>query len=196
MNKKLIIIPALLVAIGGGAAIAQTDFFVKAYANPAITAQQAKEIALKELNGTIVDFDYDSDAFTPHYEIEIVKDNEKVEYNINASSGDVKVKAREVIQATLPSTNASDVTQKSTTNVQTIPAQPVLQATSTTLISQEQAVKIAKTKASGQVKKVDIDEDDNRLVYEIEIRNGKTEYEFEIDAVTGAILKYEEDLED
>lgn len=43
---------------------------------------------------------------------------------------------------------------------------------------------------------IELDEDDNRLIYEIEIRNGKMEYDFEIDAKTGDIIKYEEDLDD
>ena len=41
---------------------------------------------------------------------------------------------------------------------------------------------------------VELDVEHNVQVYEIEIRNGKTEYDFEIDATTGDILKYEEDL--
>ena len=43
---------------------------------------------------------------------------------------------------------------------------------------------------------VELDIEHNIKVYEIEIRNGQTEYDFEIDAITGDILKYEEDLED
>jgi uncharacterized membrane protein YkoI len=177
MNKKRFVIPALLlVAIGGGTVLAQTDLFANANANPAISAQQAKDIALKELNGQIVEFEYDADDFKPHYEIEVVKDGEKIEYKIDAKTGDVKVKEREIV---------------STSTAATVP-----QATTENMISQEEAVKIATDKSSGTLVSVELDVEDQQPIYEIEIRNGKTEYDFDIDAYTGAILKYEEDLED
>ena len=87
-------------------------------------------------------------------------------------------------EQTIPETKASEqagATQKTTPQ---------------TTISQEEAIKIAQSKAAGKVISIELDTEDNNLVYEIEIRNGKMEYDFEIDATTGAILKYEEDLED
>lgn len=179
MNKKLIIIPTLLVAIGGGALLAQTDYFEAALANPTVTAGQAKELALKEINGDIISIEFDGDDLQPHYEIDVVKDNEKVELKVDAASGAVKVTEREMIQ--------KSVTQASSA---------VLPVTKTTTISQEQAMDIALTKAAGTVTEVELDDDNNELVYEIEIRNGKMEYDFKIDAVSGAIVEYKEDLED
>ena len=40
---------------------------------------------------------------------------------------------------------------------------------------------------------VSMDRDDGRMVYEIEFRQGRVEYEFKIDAATGAILEHEMD---
>ena len=42
----------------------------------------------------------------------------------------------------------------------------------------------------------DFDWDDGRAVYEIEFQCGATEYEYEIDAVTGAVITYEMDTDD
>lgn len=182
--KKLIVIPALLVAIGGGAALGQTDLLGSAEGKLAITADEAKEAALKEVNGQIVEFEYDGDDRTPHYELDIVTDSEKVEMDVDAKSGAVKVTEREV-RATSNGNGFND----------DFDDDKVINAAQAK-ISQEQAIKIAQAKASGTVTKVKLDEDDNRLVYEIEIQNGQTEYEFDIDAQTGTIVKFEEDLED
>ena len=179
MNKKFIMIPTLLLAIGGGAVLAQTDYFEAALANPTVTAGQAKELALKEVTGDVISLDFDGDDLQPHYESDSVKDNEKMELKVDAASGAVKVTEREMIKK-----NVAQVTSA------------VLPVTKTDTISQEQAIDIALAKAAGTVTEIELDDDDNVLVYEIEIRNGKMEYDFKIDAISGAIVEYKEDLED
>ena len=49
--------------------------------------------------------------------------------------------------------------------------------------------------AAGDVtfNRVDMDRDDGRLEYELEFRSGRTEYEYTIDATTGAVLDAEVD---
>ena len=44
--------------------------------------------------------------------------------------------------------------------------------------------------------KIKLDRDDGRWVYELELRNGRTEYECDINAVTGVILDWESDYDD
>ncbi|MER2046829.1 MAG: PepSY domain-containing protein [Solibacillus sp.] len=186
MNKKFLAIPALLVAIGGGAVFAQSDLFAQAENNPSISAGEAKKIALKQLNGEIIGFEYDRDDRTPHYEIDILKDNEKIEVEVNAGTGKAVVTERENIRTvTAENTEKTDDTVKGKDSSNT-----------SAVITEKQAIEIAQAKAKGTVTDLELDEDDNRLIYEIEIRNGKMEYDFEIDAKTGDIIKYEEDLDD
>lgn len=45
------------------------------------------------------------------------------------------------------------------------------------------------------IKKVELDYEDGRKVYEVEFYKGGVEYEFDIDAETGAVLNYEKDID-
>ena len=43
---------------------------------------------------------------------------------------------------------------------------------------------------------VELDDEDGKLVYEIEFKSGNMEYDYEIDAASGTILKHEVERED
>ena len=67
-----------------------------------------------------------------------------------------------------------------------------------TAVSLEEAQKIAFDRVGGGYlikTELDYDDDDGIKKYEIEIKNGNKEYELEINADTGEIIKYEEDVE-
>lgn len=55
---------------------------------------------------------------------------------------------------------------------------------------------LAKAPAGAYVKKLHLDHDDGKTVYEGELRNGSWEYEFKLDAATGAVLEWDEDYDD
>ena len=62
------------------------------------------------------------------------------------------------------------------------------------VITQEAAVKLAQDRVpNATLVKIEYDFDDGRPVYEGELREGRWEYEFEIDAATGEFLKWEKD---
>ena len=57
-------------------------------------------------------------------------------------------------------------------------------------ISTEQAIGIALQQVPGQVVKAELDNDDGRLLYEIDIRNEQgIKYEVKVDAITGEVLR-------
>lgn len=105
-----------------------------------------------------------------------------VENKTDAAVADVKIKTETAVQNILP-----PVAEKQ---------QPVRAANENkaTSISRAQAIAIAQSKASGTV--VDVDYDDDDFEYDIKIKNGKTEYEIEVNAKTGAITKFEKDVDD
>ena len=219
--KKLIIIPTVFLGIIGGYALAQSEIFTSAEQVSTITAAQAKEAALKAFDGKIVEFEYDHDDFVPHYDFEIVGSTEKVDLEVDAATGDVTITEREAVKNTAqPSvqqaiekvenqvdaavTNAQVTAQTAVQQVtgqvqeptaKTQTANPPASSQQTSgIITKAQAIAIAQQKANGTVTEAEYDADDNE--YEIEIKNGNTEYDFEIDARTGAILSYDEDIDD
>lgn len=58
-------------------------------------------------------------------------------------------------------------------------------------IDSEAAIQIALQRVPGQVIKVELDDDDGLLVYEIDIRTQSGVYEVHVNAATGQIIKIE-----
>lgn len=56
------------------------------------------------------------------------------------------------------------------------------------VISVDKAIEIALEQFSGEVDEVELEEEDGRLIYEVEIEKGEDEAEVEIDAYTGEVL--------
>lgn len=71
-------------------------------------------------------------------------------------------------------------------------------ATQKQVITKAEAIKIASTVAKGTVTKVEFDSDDDNQTktYELEFKEGNIEYDVEVDAYTGKIIKFNKDLED
>lgn len=248
MMKKGIIIATALVGIAGGVAIGQASLFGSAQNEEFLTASAAKKIALQQFNGTVIDYDFDRDDHTPHYEFELKNETEEVDVEVDAVTGDAQIierksltnqsalqKAEDAVEDQFEKVEAEaeiardtarqevantvqpaaekpvNGTQTATNNVANsntntaapaatnpAPAQPVQQAqpAAQNIISKSQAIAIAQAQASGTVTEAKLDEDDGIQVYEIEIKNGSTEYDFEIHAVTGQVLKFDTDYDD
>lgn len=68
---------------------------------------------------------------------------------------------------------------------------------SSSKISEKKARSIALAKAPGaSITKFELDNDDGKTVYEIELRKDMYEYEVKIDANTGKVLEFETDIDD
>lgn len=63
------------------------------------------------------------------------------------------------------------------------------------VISAERARTIALQKVNGEIIKLALDDDDDRMEYEVEILSNGIKYEMEIDAVTGNILEFESEAD-
>ncbi len=170
------------------------DYDAESYAppvstNPSTTTDigmgRAKEIALNHagLNASSVNFvktkaDYDDGRKV--YEIEFYVGANEYDYEIDATTGKILDFDYDAESYAPPvSTNPS----------------------TTTDIGAEKAKQIALNHAglsAGSVNfvKAERDYDDGQLVYEIEMRSGRMEYEYKISATNGNILEYESEYDD
>ena len=163
----------------------------------------AVKIAMAQFNGELHEIDIDEDDNRFVYDVELRSATEKAEFEIDVQTGEIvkfetkKLSFNNVTGSLNNGNNNGDASANNQSKPNTQPTQkPSAPQTQTPQlgISLDQAKQIALSKAAGTIVKAEYDDDD--FVYEIEIRNGKMEYEFEIHAKTGAIVSYEEDLDD
>ena len=128
--------------------------------------------------------DPELDESPAHYEVEIKSQTgEEFEYKIDAYTGAILESKRE----------AADGTEV-----------PVVQSSKPAAsgdIGYAKVKSIALNHAGVSENKaydmeIELDDEDGRLIYEVEFKSGNMEYSYEINAATGAILKHEAELED
>ena len=183
-NKKYMVFFAaiLIVALFVGCGPAQTSVSEDAVSSSGeITVDEAKGIALNHsgvasADAQFVRADYEWDEKS--YEIEFYADNVEYDYEIDAVTGDIRSYDSEIEGFVIGDNTA--------------------QSGDGTVISEEDAKAIALKHAGfgeSDVKglRVSRDLDDGKNKYEVEFRDGFTEYNYDIDAATGEILSYEID---
>ncbi len=145
-----------------------------------ISADKAKEIALSHAgvsasDATFVKAKLDWDDGRMEYEVEFYANSTEYDYEIDASSGAVRAWDSEWKGSTSSSSVAAD----------------------NNLITEAKAKEIALAKAPSGVTvvKCELDFDDGRWVYEIEMRSGRTEYDCEINASTGTVIDWDVDYD-
>lgn len=158
-----------------------------------LTLEEAQEIALKEVSGKVLKAHEDSDDGVSYYDFTIVTDNEKYEVEVDANSGKIIKMEKDddyVGNHTNDDTNSANQTNNSNTNGNT---NTNTQATITAEQAQQKAMDRV---GGGYLVKCELDQDDGVLKYEIEIKNGNKEYDVDVDANTGEIIKFDEEYDD
>ena len=141
---------------------------------------KAKETALSHAGlsasqVTFLEVKLDRDDGRTVYEVEFYSGNKEYDYEIDASTGSIVGYDYDIENYTIPSTGNTG------TN-------------SGNYITREKAQQLAQAKApNATLVKLEFEYDDGRAVYEGELREGRTEYEFEIDASTGNFIQWEQD---
>ena len=157
-----------------------------------ISVERAKQIALEHagLSAGEVTFikahlDYD-DGFRV-YDVEFYSCNTEYDYEINAQTGAIHSMDWDVEYFSIPNNGAA--------------GNAATGGNTGASISTDRAKQIALEHAGVSASsvpyvKAELDYEHGRLVYEIEFREGWMEYNYEIDANSGAVLHYEKDWDD
>lgn len=142
--------------------------------NSLISEKEAITIANKQVNGEVIKIELDSDDGRYEYDLDLRNTKGDYDITIDATTG-------KVLELDLDDNNDDD-------------KKDFAKATSTkTLISEKEAIAIAKKQVNGEVTEIELDEDDNRYEYEIELRTKKGEADITIDATTGNVLELDFD---
>src|SRR5699024_8591854 len=87
--------------------------------------------------------------------------------------------------------DAVTIEEKPVEVAQTSPSEQV--QSEANFISTDEAADIALSEYDGYIESIELEKDDGYVYYEVEIENEDAEYELDIDAMTGEILKVDED---
>ena len=137
------------------------------------------------VNSVTAEVDPELDESPAHYEVELQTAWGEFEYLVDAYTGKVLSGQKDLLAAA------------STPNATAKPSAPSGGAD----IGYAKAKSIALNHAGVSENEaydmdIELDDEDGKLVYEIEFRSGNMEYDYEIDAASGTILKHEAELDD
>jgi uncharacterized membrane protein YkoI len=127
---------------------------------------------LSESDVTFTKAELDTDDGMLKYDLEFFTSSNEYDYEVNAQSGAIIEKSVEAIERSVKE-------QKSYIGVDKAKTVALEHAGIST--------------ASASFSKAKLDNDDGKVVYEIEFYVGRTEYDYEIDAYSGTILEYDID---
>ncbi|MEW4266755.1 PepSY domain-containing protein [Priestia megaterium] len=168
---------AVLVGGLGASAYAMTDQSKSNDKKQTTTIEEAKakDIALQKTDGgDITNIQLDVDDGVKQYEVDITKGNKEYDVDIDSSNG-------KIIEFDEEQKDDEDEREENLQN-----ASPA--------ISLNQAIKTALKSAKGTVNETDLDQENDRLVYEIEIDTAdKREATVSVDAKNGDVISVEID---
>lgn len=168
---------AVLVGGLGASAYAMTDQSKSNDKKQTTTIEEAKakDIALQKTDGgDITNIQLAVDDGVKQYEVDITKGNKEYDVDIDSSSG-------KIIEFDEDQKDDEDEKEENLQN-----ASPA--------ISLDQAIKTALKSAKGTVNETDLDQENNRLVYEIEIDTAdQREATVSVDAKNGDVISVEID---
>ena len=152
-----------------------------------LTVSQAKSIALKSVEGKVDDVDLERRNGQTFYEVEIDR----------TGKPDVTVRLDAYTGKVLAVVNDDDYDDDDDYNDLETGNSSSSSASNQVKLTAAQASNIAlKQVTGGKVTKVELDRENGRYVYEIEMRTAQGEADVDVDANTGKVLSFDQDFDD
>ncbi|OZU89171.1 hypothetical protein CIL03_09190 [Virgibacillus indicus] len=179
MKKKL----GIAIGTLAGAAVIGLGVFQSsaAQADPKLSTDDIRQMVTDQYEGTITEMELDKEFNKVVYEVEIEDEKQEIDLKLDGDTGEVIKENKKERK-----NDGMKITEK----------EKKQKLNNSDILSTDEVTKIALNEFSGTVTDLELDEDDDRLIYEIEIKNGDDEADFEIDAVSGEILELEIDTDD
>lgn len=165
-----------------------------------IGIEKAKEIAMSHAGvsaGSVsfVKAKIDTEDGVKVYDIEFYSGNAEYDYEINSATGAIVSFDQDIENYEIPTQPQSAAPTQSATQPQT--AAPTQAASSVISVDKAKQIALSNAGVSGaSFKKVKLDTDDGVRVYEIEFKVGNVEYDYDIDASSGAIISSSSEIDD
>ena len=157
------------------------------------------------VDSVTAEVDPELDESPAHYEVELQTARGEFKYLVDAYTGKVLSGQKDLLAAVSASnetTKPSGQKPASASNETTKPSDQKPAPSGTVQdIGYAKAKSIALNHAGLRENQaydmdIELDDEDGKLVYEVEFKYGNMEYDYEIDAASGAILKHETELDD
>lgn len=152
--------------------------------------RDAARTAAEEYAGTTAvdsvtaEVDPELDESPAHYEVELQTAWGEFEYLVDAYTGKVLSGQKNLLATAPPVGNGAAKP--------TAPAGDIGYAKAKSVALNHAGV----SEGKAYDMEIELDDEDGRLIYEVEFKSGGREYSYEIDASSGAILKHEAELDD
>lgn len=157
------------------------------------------------VDSVTAEVDPELDESPAHYEVELQTARGEFKYLVDAYTGKVLSGQKDLLAAVSASNETTKPSGQKPASASNETAKPSGQkpAPSGTVqdIGYAKAKSIALNHAGLRENQaydmdIELDDEDGTLIYEVEFKSGNMEYDYEIDAASGAILKHETELDD
>lgn len=171
-----------------------------------IGIEKAKEIAMSHAGVSVGSVSFvkakiDTEDGVKVYDIEFYSGNVEYDYEINAATGAIVSFDQDIENYAIPTQPAAPTQPQSAAPTQSATqpqtAAPTQAAASVISVDKAKQIALSHAGVSGaSFKKVKLDTDDGVRVYEIEFKVGNVEYDYDIDASSGAIISSSSEIDD